>query len=81
MPRNTPDIGSQGLEQGGANLGNDISRSITNERNNQNTTTPAVGSGSTENPGNESATPGEEQVDEAKSDGAGPDPETMKERE
>ena len=80
MPRDTSDIGSHGLEQGGANLGNDISRSIT-ERSGQNSTTPSVGSGSTENHGNEKATSNEEEVDEAESDGAGADPETMKERE
>ena len=80
MPRDTSDIGSHGLEQGGANLGNDISRSIT-ERSGQNSTTPSVGSGSTENQGNEKATSNEEEVDEAESDGAGADPETMKERE
>ncbi len=39
MPRDTSDIGSQGLEQGGANLGNDYSRPITTERHEQNTTT------------------------------------------
>ena len=81
MPRDINDIGSHGLEQGGGNLGSDISRSITTERNDQNATTPAVGSGSTENPGNENATSNDEQVDEAESDGDGPDPETMKERE
>ena len=81
MPRDTSDIGSHGLEQGGANLGNDISRSITTERSEQNSTTPPVGSGSTENQGNEKATSNEEEVDEAESDGAGADPETMKERE
>jgi hypothetical protein len=32
-------IGSSGLEQGGANLGNDYSRPITTDRNEQNTTT------------------------------------------
>ena len=47
MPRDTNDIGSSGLEQGGANLGNDYSRPITTERNEQNTTTN-VGSSSSE---------------------------------
>jgi len=80
MPRDTSDIGSHGLEQGGGNLGNDHSRPITTERNEQNTTTN-VGSGSTENPGNENPTvPGGDQ-DTSSGDGSGPDPETMKEEE
>jgi hypothetical protein len=40
MPRRRDDgIGSHGLEQGGANLGNDYSRPITTDRNEQNSTT------------------------------------------
>ena len=73
MPRDTSDIGSHGLEQGGANLGNDYSRPVTTERNEQNTT-PAVGSGSTENPGNEDA-------DTEAGDGSMPDPETLSKEE
>lgn len=79
MPRDTDDIGSHGLEQGGANLGNDISRPISTDRKEQNTTTN-VGSGSTENTGNENATvPGDQ--DPSAGDGSGPDPETIKEEE
>jgi hypothetical protein len=78
MPRDTSDIGSHGLEQGGGNLGNDYSRPITTDRNEQNTTTN-VGSGSTENTGNENATvPGE---DTDAGDGSMPDPETLSKEE
>lgn len=80
MPRDTSDIGSHGLEQGGSNLGNDITRRISTDRNEQNTTTN-VGSGSTENPGNENATsPGEDQ-DTDSGDGSMPDPETLSKEE
>ncbi len=80
MPRDTTDIGSQGLEQGGANLGNDISRPVSTDENEQNTTTN-VGSGSTENTGNENATtPGEDQDTDA-GDGSMPDPETLSKEE
>ncbi len=48
MPRDTSDIGSTGLEQGGGNLGNDYSRRITTDRNEQNTTTNV---GSSASPG------------------------------
>ena len=45
MPRDTSDIGSSGLEQGGGNLGNDYSRRVTTDRNEQNTTTNVGSSG------------------------------------
>lgn len=44
MPGDSKDIGSSGLEQGGPNLGNDYSRPISTDRNEQNTTTN-VGAG------------------------------------
>ena len=71
MPRNTSDIGSHGLEQGGANLGNDITRRISTDRNEQNTTTN-VGSHPNQNPGNEDL----DNADDA-GDGSMPDPETL----
>ena len=80
MPRDTSDIGSHGLEQGGGNLGNDYSRPVTTERNEQNTTTN-VGSGSTENPGNENATIPTENEETEAGDGSMPDPETLSKEE
>jgi hypothetical protein len=80
MPRDTSDIGSHGLEQGGANLGNDISRPITTDRNEQNTTTN-VGSGSTENAGNENAESNANTAEDSDAgDGSMPDPETLGQR-
>ncbi|HEX8332083.1 MAG TPA: hypothetical protein VF622_05645 [Segetibacter sp.] len=81
MPRDTSDIGSHGLEQGGANLGNDITRRISTDRNEQNTTTN-VGSGSTENAGNENATSNANTAEDSDSgDGSMPDPETLSKEE
>lgn len=74
MPRDTSDIGSHGLEQGGGNLGNDYSRRVTTDRNEQNTTT---------NPGSH---PSEGKTNERKGSfdtsagdegGSLPDPETL----
>ncbi len=79
MARDT--IGSQGLEQGGPNLGNDYSRPITTEKNEQNSTTN-VGSSSSE--GNENANNDNEQNsdnEDGDESGSMPDPETLKDNE
>ena len=80
MPRTTSDIGSSGLEQGGGNLGNDYSRPVTTDRNEQNTTTnvgshPSEGSLSEEDNGNIQ----DREITEGDGSGSIPDPETLKE--
>jgi hypothetical protein len=79
MPRDTSDIGTHGLEQGGGNLGNDYSRPVTTERNEQNTTTN-VGSHPTKgNQKQDSADNLRENMDTEDGDEGGsmPDPETL----
>lgn len=82
MPRNTSDIGSHGLEQGGANLGNDYSRPITSNRNEQNTTTnvgshPSKGNVKEDDEDNIQ----DPQTTEGDEGGSLPDPETLKEND
>lgn len=80
MPRDTSDIGSHGLEQGGGNLGNDYSRPITSDRNEQNTTTN-VGSGTNEDAANENAANNANTAEDTDAgDGSMPDPETLSQR-
>lgn len=90
MPRRHDDgIGSHGLEQGGANLGNDYSRPIATDRNEQNTTTNignlpqdnnsnASDNGNIQNPDVDSSIADDEDGDEG---GSMPDPETLSTRD
>lgn len=84
MPRDTSDIGSHGLEQGGANLGNDYSRPITSARHEQNTTTnvgDGTGTGHDHLANEESKLNlPEESGDEGDQGGSLPDPEDIKQR-
>jgi hypothetical protein len=87
MPRRHDDgIGSQGLEQGGANLGNDYSRPIASDRNEQNSTTNignlnqgdnsnAADNGNIQNPNVDSTT------GDGDEGGSMPDPETLSTRD
>jgi hypothetical protein len=87
MPRRHDDgIGSHGLEQGGANLGNDYSRPIATDRNEQNTTTnignlpqdrDSDDNGNIQNPDVDSSV-GTGDGDEG---GSTPDPETLSTRD